>query len=216
MYIINKLKQLKRKKEWRNKNTNNYTTLLFPTDFEKVSIGNATYGELAIYNNNTNSSVSVGHYCSIAPNVSFLVGSDHRTDCISTYPFRANILQNGWEALSKGDIIVDDDVWIGYGAIILSGVHIGQGAVVAAGAVVNHDVPPYAIEGGVPARLIKYRFTPSVMDYLLTFDYSKLDEQLIRDHVDELYRRIDNLELDEVKKVFSWFPKKTSEKKDSV
>lgn len=63
------------------------------------------------------------------------------------------------EATSKGDIVVKDDVWIGYGSIILSGVHIGQGAVIAAGSVVSHDVPPYAIVGGVPARLIKYRFS---------------------------------------------------------
>ena len=62
------------------------------------------------------------------------------------------------EATSKGDIIVQDDVWIGYGATILSGLTIGQGAVIAAGSVVTKDVTPYSVVAGVPARVIKYHF----------------------------------------------------------
>lgn len=81
---------------------------------------------------------------------------------VSTYPFKRKLFHGGEEAVSKGDIIVGDDVWVGYGATILSGVHIGQGAVIAAGAVVNKDVPPYAIVGGIPAKVIKYRFSESV------------------------------------------------------
>jgi len=113
-----------------------------------------------------------------------------------------------FEAFSKGDITVDDDVWIGYGVTILSGVHIGQGAVVAAGAVVTHDVPPYAIVGGVPAKMIKYRFTPPVIDYMLTLDYGALTEELIKVHVNDLYTEIDGMELEDIEKLFSWFPKK--------
>ena len=62
------------------------------------------------------------------------------------------------EAFGKGDIIVEDDVWIGYGAVIMSGVTIKQGAVIAAGSVVVKDVPAYSIVGGAPAKIIKYRF----------------------------------------------------------
>ena len=79
----------------------------------------------------------MGNLCSIGGNVKFLLGVDHPTDLISTYPFHANILCDGIDAISKGDIIVEDDVWIGENSVILSGVHIGQGAIVAAGAIVT-------------------------------------------------------------------------------
>ena len=68
----------------------------------------------------------------------------------------------------------------------MSGVHIGQGAVVAAGAVVTKNVPPYAIVGGVPAKLIKYRFSSNMIEELLKIDYSKLPEEMIKGHIDEL------------------------------
>ena len=100
----------------------------------------------------------IGNYISIAQNVHFLLDVEHFANHISTYPFKVKLLHSQKsESFSKGDIIIDDDVWIGYGATILSGVRIGQGAVVATGAVVTSDVPPYAIVGGVPAKVIKYR-----------------------------------------------------------
>ena len=113
------------------------------------------------------------------------------------------------EAISKGDIIVDDDVWIGYGATILSGVHIGQGAVIAAGAVVTKDVPPYAIVGGVPAKVIKYRFSPEIIQQLMKLDYSKLTEDMIRERIDDLYTSLDGKTPEEVGKPLEWFPKKS-------
>ena len=106
------------------------------------------------------------------------------------------------EANSKGDIIIDDDVWIGYRAIVLSGVHVGQGAVIAAGAVVTKDVPPYAIVGGNPAKVINYRFDEDMIDKLLEFDYTGIDEKLISQHIDELYQKMEGIEQ------FSWIPKK--------
>ena len=118
------------------------------------------------------------------------------------------LIGNICEATSKGDIIIDDDVWIGYRSIILSGVHIGQGAVIAAGAVVTKDVPPYTIVGGVPAKVIKYRFTSEITDYLLTMDYSKLDQDMIERHIDALYMQISTIEINELKRIYDWFPKK--------
>ena len=98
--------------------------------------------------------------------------------------------------------MVDNDVWIGYGATILSGVHIGQGAVIAAGAVVTKDVPPYAIVGGVPAKVIKYRFEESTIKDLLMIDYTKLTKEMIEQHVNNLYEPLTELaQLD-------WLPKK--------
>lgn len=101
---------------------------------------------------------------------------------------------NGIDAISKGDIIVDDDVWIGYGAIILSGVHISQGAIIAAGAVVTKDVPPYAIVGGVPANILKYRFSKEIIQELLKIDYEHLNPQIILKNKKIVYQKIESVE----------------------
>ena len=84
--------------------------------------------------------------------------------------------------------------WIGDSALILSGVEIGQGAVIAAGAVVTEDVPPYAVVGGVPARVIKYRFTDEVIKELVKIDYDKVDRKFIELHEDIWYRKVMNPE----------------------
>ena len=101
-----------------------------------------------------------------------------------------------FEAKSKGDIIIKDDVWIGTNAIILSGVTIGQGAIIAAGAVVTKDVPPYAIAGGNPAQIIKYRFEPEIIEKLKKFDYSKLTEEKIQKLGLKLYKEITKENVD--------------------
>lgn len=81
---------------------------------------------------------------------------------------------------SKGDIVIHDDVWIGYGAIITSGLEIGQGAVIAAGSVVTKNIPPYAIVGGNPAHIIRYRFDEELRLKLCTLDLSKIDVETIK------------------------------------
>ena len=165
-------------------------------------MGRATYGELNVLTYNNENVLRIGNYCSIGPNVWFVVSADHRLDCISTYPFRNKFFAGApLEAISKGDIIVDDDVWIGCNATILSGVHIGQGAVIAAGAVVNKDVEPYEIVGGVPAKNISYRFRESVRMKLAEYDFSKLDIKSICDNIDALYTTYNGEEN-------TFFPKK--------
>ena len=88
----------------------------------------------------------------------------------------------------------------------MSGVHIGQGAIVAAGAVLTKDVPPYAIVGGVPAKIIKYRFPETTIEELSELDYSRLDLDQIKAHIDELY-----LPFSDVSDL-SWFPRKDNNK----
>jgi acyl-[acyl carrier protein]--UDP-N-acetylglucosamine O-acyltransferase len=113
----------------------------------------------------------------------------HRLDTISTFPFRAICFGDAphADATSRGEIIVGHDVWIGANAVILSGVNIGNGAVVAAGAVVNKDVPPYAVVGGVPAKLIKMRFEPEQIAALEKIQWWNWPLEKIRANLDLFY-----------------------------
>ncbi len=197
------LKKRRLKLLWKIKNKHNYTRINSIIDLQLVTVGIATYGDINVLSYNNISKLTIKNYCSIGPKVTFVLNSDHELSHITSYPFKVKLLKSmDYEATSKGDIIVDDDVWIGYGATIMSGVHIGQGAVVAAGAVVTKDVPPYAIVGGVPAKVIKYRFEPEMIEELLKIDYSKLTKEDIEKHIDELYVELkDKSQLD-------WMPKK--------
>lgn len=188
-------------KMWRTKNYHNNTAPTGMFNMEHVEIGRATYGGINVLDFGSSHSLKIGSFCSIGPNVMFLLSADHRIDTISTFPFKVKCLGQESEAVSKGDIILEDDVWIGYGATIMSGVHIGQGAVVAAGAVVTKDVPPYAIAAGVPAKIIKYRFNDELIEELLKIDYSKLSNEDIENHIKELYTELTSVEqLDWMKK----------------
>lgn len=152
-----------------------------------------SYGELNIITFNSHSRIYIGKFVSIAQNVYFLLDVEHDLERISTYPFREKIVKDGTrEAFSKGDIIIDDDVWIGFGAIIMSGVHIHQGAVVAAGSIVTHDVMPYSIVGGVPAKIIRYRFDKRDVKRLSNIEFGGFSEKLIKDNLDVLLSRVDD------------------------
>lgn len=178
-------------KKWRRKSAHNSTAPKNYFNQDLVSVGNFSYGVLEVCHFGNENKLRIGSFCSIAPNVVFLLKDEHPLDRISTFPFIVKALDiDTYEATSKGDIVVSDDVWIGYGATIMSGVHIGQGAVVAAGAVVTKDVPPYAIVGGVPAKVIKYRFEPDVIEELLKIDYNKLTREMIEEHIDDLYTKL--------------------------
>ena len=119
--------------------------------------------------------LEIGKFCSIACGAKFLFTSaNHTLRSLSTYPFplffeewgldRAHVPQ-AWD--NKGDITIGNDVWIGYEAVLLSGVTIGDGAIIGTRAVVTQDVPPYTIVGGVPAKPIRRRFDDATIDALL-------------------------------------------------
>lgn len=175
------MKYLIKKIIWRLKNKKNFTHLVghnFPLN--RVSVGKMTYGNIhAVSFGNPKERLEIGSFCSIADNVVFLLGGEHNLDAFSTYPFKAKFLKTV-EAGTKGPIIVEDDVWIGFNSTILSGVRIGQGAVIGAGAVVNKDVAPYEVVGGVPAKHIKNRFEDSLIKKLMQIDFKKIDKNTVK------------------------------------
>jgi len=158
-------------------------------------IGRYSYGELNIVTFDDKSKLKIGNFVSIAQNVKFLLDVEHHIDRISTFPFNAKVLNNVVsECFSKGDIIVDDDVWIGYGATVLSGVHIGKGAVIAAGALVTRAVEPYSVVGGIPAVHIKYRFSEELIGELNKVDYSQFTIEKIASNWDKLDSKLISIE----------------------
>lgn len=201
LWMCHKRNQFRRR--WREQNSHNGTIAMDIMADGLTIVGKCSYGELNVVSFAERNRLRIGDYVSIAQKVTFLLDVEHYVDRISTFPFHVKVLRDmDCEAFGKGDIVVDDDAWIGYGATIMSGVHIGQGAVVAAGAVVTKNVPPYAIVGGVPAKVIKYRFEPELIEELLKVDYSRLEEEMIRAHLNELYEKLEN------KEQLSWLPKK--------
>lgn len=193
-------------RKWRKKNYHNKTFLTGPLfDVNCVTVGKETYGPINVEMSRNDIHLKIGNFCSIANGVTFILSAEHNTNLISTYPFKVLYTKTDEsEALSKGDIIVDDDVWIGYGATILSGVHIGQGAVIAAGAIVTKDVEPYQIVAGVPAKPIKYRFDKELINELLNVDFSKLDRDTVKKNIETLYSPLVN------KEQLEWMPKKSN------
>lgn len=138
-----------------------------PTQFEKNNV---------LYHYPINHDrLMIGKFCSIACGAKFIFNSaNHTLSSLSTYPFplffeewglKREEVTDSWD--NKGDIVIGNDVWIGYEAVIMAGVTIGDGAIIGTRAVVTKDVPPYTIVGGVPARLIRKRFPDETISELL-------------------------------------------------
>lgn len=130
----------------------------------------------------------IGKFCSIACGAKFIFNSaNHRLSSLSTYPFpifyeewnlQMKDVSKAWD--NKSNIVVGNDVWIGYEAIILAGVTVGDGAVIGARAVVTKDVPPYTIVGGIPARIIRRRFDEETIHALLRIKWWNWRPEQIR------------------------------------
>ena len=121
-----------------------------------IDVGEFTYGRPIVHQWDKTTRLKIGKFCSIGGCVQILLGGEHHTGWCTTYPF--DVLIDGKETASKGDVTIGNDVWIGDNVIILSGVTIGDGAVIGAGSVVAKDVQAYEIVGGTPAKHIRWRF----------------------------------------------------------
>lgn len=153
--------------------------LYTPHRLDHARVGKYTY----LAENSHVSRTRIGRFCSIGPN--FLCGRGiHPVDKLATSPmFYSTRKQNGF-SLSASDkcderrpVEIGNDVFIGANVTVLDGVHIGDGAVIGAGALVNHDIPPYAIVGGVPAKILRYRFTPEQIAALLRIRWWNFPEE---------------------------------------
>ena len=154
-----------------------------PRDFEKNNV---------LYHYPINGDcLKIGKFCSIACGAKFLFTSaNHTMRSLSTYPFpiffeewdlSVNQITDAWD--NKGDIVIGNDVWIGFEAVIMSGVTIGDGAIVGARAVVTKDVPPYTIVGGVPVKEIRKRFSDERISELLNLKWWDWPEEKIQKNI---------------------------------
>ena len=136
----------------------------------------------------------IGKFCSIACGAKFLFNSaNHTQRSLSTYPFPLFFEEWGldiknvataWD--NKGDIIIGNDVWIGYEAVIMAGVTIGDGAIIGTRAIVTKDVPPYTIVGGVPAKPIRRRFPDQVISTLLELEWWNWPAEKIAENIEAI------------------------------
>jgi len=151
-----------------------------PTEFER---NNVLYG----YGPER---LVIGRYCALAEGVRFVMaGANHAMLGPSTFPF--GIFGGAWaettmdlvmSAPSRGDTVVGNDVWLGYRTLVMPGVTVGDGAVVAAASVITSDIPPYAIAGGNPARVLRMRYEPDDVDRLLRAAWWNWPVELVTEH----------------------------------
>lgn len=156
---------------------------------EWVEVGGFTYGSAGrnrprFVRHMDDERISIGSYCSIGPGVTFMAGGNHRIDTASSYPFRRIFERGPRSAVSRGALVVGNDVWIGREALVLSGCTVGDGAVIGARAVVSRDVPPYAVVAGNPAQVVRKRFEPEVVAALLRIRWWEWPPERIRERLE--------------------------------
>ena len=168
------------------------------TNFERlsrsgvISVGRHTYGIPEVLQWAGQGSLEIGSFCSISSNVVILTGGNHRMDWTSTFPFSdfgaSFPLAAGipGHPQTRGPVVIGNDVWIGHGAKILSGVTVGDGAVVGASSVVACNVPPYGVVSGNPATVRRSRFPPETVERLLALKWWEWPDSVISRHVELL------------------------------
>ncbi len=186
---------------WRTNNPHNYTVIQLG-DPTKAQVGYHSYGDLHLYNfGNSDEKLSIGNYVSIAPQVKFILSGEHRANTFTPYPIYTLIKEDrqaAYDAGSKGEIVIEDEAWIGYGATILSGVTIGMGAIVASKSVVTKNVPPFAIVGGSPAKFIRWRIPQELIERRSKIRLIDFSKETIIEHIDLFYKPLTQQVLEQI------------------
>ena len=156
-------------------------------NFAEYSIGDFSYGQPTVLKFTSEGTLKIGKFCSFSDNVIILLDAAgaHRPDWITTYPFIRvfkDFQQLPFPKVEKSNVTIGNDVWVGYNSTIMSGVNIGDGAVIGASSVVTKDVPPYSIFAGNPAKLIRMRFSPKIIEGLLKIQWWNWDLKRIKDN----------------------------------
>jgi acetyltransferase-like isoleucine patch superfamily enzyme len=172
---------------------------LKPEEFGDYTYG---YDSLIVKDFETGEKLKIGKFCSLSSGITILLGGNHPIQNVSTYPFGIlntdkfnNSINNN---NNKKDTIIGNDVWIGHGATIMTGITIGDGAVIASNSNVIKDVEPYSIVGGNPAKFIKKRFTDDQISHLLNIKWWDLNDEKIN----EILPHICSDSIDEFIKLF--------------
>lgn len=165
-----------------------YNIIYSKVTLNTVKLGKYTY----IGSNSKFTSTEIGRYCSISSDVKLIAGRHPSSDYVSTHPafysknYHYAYAQTDFNEYECADedtktlLKIGNDVWVGAGACFLDGITVGDGAIVAAGAVVTKDVPPYAVVGGVPAKIIRYRFSEEEIKFLKELKWWDRDEAWIK------------------------------------
>lgn len=203
MGLIKRLKEVFSSKKMEEiKGEGKFTSNLLKN--QNFKVGRFTYGKPIVHDWKEGSNLEIGSFCSIAENVNIFLGGNHRLDWISTYPLmefsdyfeKASKIEG--HPSTKGNVIIGNDVWLGYGCTILSGVRIGDGAVIGANTVVSKDVEPYQVVVGNPGRVVRSRFDESEIDFLLSLKWwdwpqekiNRFSYLLCSGELDELKKKI--------------------------
>lgn len=150
-------------------------------------VGKHTYGHehIKVKDFEGGEKLSIGKFCSIADKFTIFLGGKHKTERITTYPFESmwkeNFDLNGENFQNLKNTIIGNDIWIGHGVTIMSGVEIGDGAIIAANSHVVKNVDPYTIEGGNPDKFIKKRFNEDQISKLLKIKWWDFPEEKIKE-----------------------------------
>lgn len=202
IWLLEPIRYLFFRLKWRKINSFNETRAVNRFHLDNVSVGRNTYGPLEVLYDAGNGKLSIGSYCSIADNVKFFLGGGHNYKRISTFHFQTKTYM-GLHLLKRDeyiDIVVEDDVWIGYDVIVLAGSKIGKGSVVGARSIVSGEIPPYSIYVG--NKVIKQRFPENVISKIKDIDFSKVEHNIGDKYQSYCTQELNESNVDEILRSF--------------